>query len=196
MVEVRPALRGQFHLLMALASPAALLVLVLVADNAREYVGGAIFGVSLLLLFSTSSAYHLIERGQAVLQRIDRSMIFVLIAGHLHPVLPRVAGKRLGHSHSLGCVGVGGHGSRLESGPSDAAAVAQPGVVPGAGVDRPDRNRAVRLGGILDRAGTAVHGRGSLLTRGRGSRAPATRTRFRACSATTSSSTCSRHWPR
>ena len=65
---------------MALASPAALLVLVLVADNAREYVGGAIFGVSLLLLFSTSSAYHLIERGQAVLQRIDRSMIFVIIA--------------------------------------------------------------------------------------------------------------------
>ena len=85
MVEVRPALRGQFHLLMALASPAALLVLVLVADNAREYVGGAIFGVSLLLLFSTSSAYHLIERGQAVLQRIDRSMIFVLIAGTYTP---------------------------------------------------------------------------------------------------------------
>ena len=70
---------------MALASPAALLVLVLVADNAREYVGGAIFGVSLLLLFSTSSAYHLIERGQAVLQRIDRSMIFVLIAGTYTP---------------------------------------------------------------------------------------------------------------
>ena len=85
MVEVRPALRGQFHLLMALASPAALLVLVLVADNAREYVGGAIFGVSLLLLFSTSSAYHLIERGQAFLQRIDRSMIFVLIAGTYTP---------------------------------------------------------------------------------------------------------------
>lgn len=85
MAEVRPALRGQFHLLMALASPAALLVLVLVADNAREYVGGAIFGVSLLLLFSTSSAYHLIERGQAVLQRIDRSMIFVLIAGTYTP---------------------------------------------------------------------------------------------------------------
>ena len=85
MVEARPALRGQFHLLMALASPAALLVLVLVADNAREYVGGAIFGVSLLLLFSTSSAYHLIERGQAVLQRIDRSMIFVLIAGTYTP---------------------------------------------------------------------------------------------------------------
>lgn len=85
MAEVRPALRGQFHLLMALASPAALLVLILVADSAREYVGGAIFGASLLLLFSTSSAYHLIERGQAVLQRIDRSMIFVLIAGTYTP---------------------------------------------------------------------------------------------------------------
>ncbi|MCY3504556.1 MAG: hemolysin III family protein [Chloroflexi bacterium] len=85
MVEARPALRGQFHLLMALVSPAALLVLVLIADSPREYVGGAIFGVSLLLLFSTSSVYHLVERGQALLQRIDRSMIFVLIAGTYTP---------------------------------------------------------------------------------------------------------------
>lgn len=85
MVEVRPALRGQFHLLIALASPAALLVLLLIADRPREYVGGAIFGVSMLLLFSTSSAYHLVERGEAILQRMDRSMIFVLIAGTYTP---------------------------------------------------------------------------------------------------------------
>lgn len=83
--QARPALRGQFHLLMALVSPAALLVLLFIADSPREYVGGAIFGVSLLLLFSTSSVYHLMERGQAVLQRIDRSMIFVLIAGTYTP---------------------------------------------------------------------------------------------------------------
>ena len=85
MVEVRPALRGQFHLLMALFSPAALLVLLLIADRPREYVGGAVFGVSMLLLFSTSSAYHLVERGEAILQRMDRSMIFVLIAGTYTP---------------------------------------------------------------------------------------------------------------
>lgn len=84
--QARPALRGQFHLLLALVSPAALLVLVLIADTTREYVGGAIFGVSMLLLFSTSSAYHLVERGQALLQRMDRSMIFVLIAGTYTPL--------------------------------------------------------------------------------------------------------------
>ena len=83
--QARPALRGQFHLWMALASPAALVGLMLIADSAREYVGGAIFGASMLLLFSTSSAYHLLERGRAVLQRIDRSMIFVLIAGTYTP---------------------------------------------------------------------------------------------------------------
>jgi len=83
--QARPVLRGQFHLIMALVSPAALLVLVLIADSPREYVGGAVFGVSMLLLFSTSSAYHLVERGQALLQRIDRSMIFVLIAGTYTP---------------------------------------------------------------------------------------------------------------
>ncbi len=72
-------------MLIALASPAALLVLLLIADRPREYVGGAIFGVSMLLLFSTSSAYHLVERGEAILQRMDRSMIFVLIAGTYTP---------------------------------------------------------------------------------------------------------------
>ena len=85
MQQAPPLLRGQFHLLMALVSPAALLVLLLIADSPREYVGGAVFGVSLLLLFSTSSAYHLIERGHALLQRLDHSMIFVLIAGTYTP---------------------------------------------------------------------------------------------------------------
>ncbi len=83
--QARPALRGQFHLWMALASPAALVGLMLIADSAREYVGGAIFGASMVLLFSASSAYHLVERGRALLQRIDRSMIFVLIAGTYTP---------------------------------------------------------------------------------------------------------------
>lgn len=85
MAEMRPVLRGQFHLLMALASPAALALLILIADTPREYVGGVIFGVSMLLLFSASSAYHLIERGRTLLQRIDHSMIFVLIAGTYTP---------------------------------------------------------------------------------------------------------------
>ena len=83
--ETRPVLRGQFHLWMALASPAALVGLMLIADSAREYVGGAIFGASMVLLFSASSAYHLVERGRTLLQRIDRSMIFVLIAGTYTP---------------------------------------------------------------------------------------------------------------
>lgn len=71
--------------MMALASPAALALLILIADSPREYVGGVIFGVSMLLLFSASSAYHLIERGRSLLQRIDHSMIFVLIAGTYTP---------------------------------------------------------------------------------------------------------------
>ncbi len=83
--QARPVLRGHVHLLMALASPAALLVLLFIADSPREYIGGAIFGVSLLLLFCTSRAYHLVERGQTLLQRLDRSMIFVLIAGTYSP---------------------------------------------------------------------------------------------------------------
>ena len=83
--EVRPALRGRLHLLVALASPAALIGLILIADNPREYVSGAIFGAAMLLLFSASSAYHLARRGRAFLQKLDRSMIFVLIAGTYTP---------------------------------------------------------------------------------------------------------------
>ena len=93
---MRPALRGRIHLLVALVCPAALVGLILIADNPREYVGGAIFGAAMLLLFSASSAYHLARRGRAFLQKLDRSMIFVLIAGTYTPFCLVVLGNGWG----------------------------------------------------------------------------------------------------
>ncbi|MEZ4482035.1 MAG: hemolysin III family protein [Dehalococcoidia bacterium] len=77
-------LRGYSHLIAALAAPFALLVLLLVADSPRAYVGASLFGASLILLFSTSAGYHLLPwppRVKAYVQRVDHSMIFVAVAG-------------------------------------------------------------------------------------------------------------------
>lgn len=81
-------LRGYSHLVAALAAPLALAVLLLIADSPRAYVGSAVFGASLVLLFSTSAGYHLLPwppRVRPVIQRVDHSMIFVAVAGMYVP---------------------------------------------------------------------------------------------------------------
>ena len=84
----RPLLRGHFHLLATLAAIAGLVALVLLADSARAYVGGAIFAASLILLYFTSGTYHAITWGRrmrSLMKRLDHAMIFVLIAGTYTP---------------------------------------------------------------------------------------------------------------
>jgi hemolysin III len=86
--ERRPLLRGYFHLAAALAAVAGAVVLVLLADSPRAYVGGAVFAVSLIALYAISGTYHAIawgRRSRAVLKRLDHAMIFVLIAGTYTP---------------------------------------------------------------------------------------------------------------
>jgi len=86
--ERRPLLRGYFHLGAAIAGVAGLVALILLAHSARAYVGGAVFAVSLVLLYATSATYHTITWGRrmrSVLKRLDHSMIFVLIAGTYTP---------------------------------------------------------------------------------------------------------------
>ncbi|UCH85977.1 MAG: hemolysin III family protein [Dehalococcoidia bacterium] len=84
----RPALRGVFHLYAAVAAVVGAAVLLLVADSARAYVGGAIFAASLILLYGTSAVYHRITwtpTMRGLMKRLDYSMIFVLIAGTYTP---------------------------------------------------------------------------------------------------------------
>ena len=60
----------------------------LVADSPRAYVGGAIFATSLILLYSTSAAYHRITWTplfRAIISRMDHSMVLVLIGGTYTP---------------------------------------------------------------------------------------------------------------
>jgi hemolysin III len=84
----RPLLRGYFHAAAAGAAVVGLVLLVLLAESPRAYVGGAIFAASLILLYLTSATYHTITWGRrmrAVLKRLDHSMIFVLIGGTYTP---------------------------------------------------------------------------------------------------------------
>ena len=84
----RPALRGAFHLGAAIAAIAGAVLLVLLADSPRAYVGGGIFAGALILLYTTSAAYHGITwtpRLRALMRRLDHAMIFTLIAGTYTP---------------------------------------------------------------------------------------------------------------
>ena len=84
----RPALRGTLHLGAAFAAVAGTVWLQLIADSPTAYVGAAIFGTSLILLYWTSAGYHNIAWSAAlrnIVRRVDHSMIFVLIAGTYTP---------------------------------------------------------------------------------------------------------------
>lgn len=84
----RPMMRGVLHLCVAVAAPFGMVLLLLLADSPRRYVGAAIFATSLLLLYASSANYHLApwpDRLHRVWKRVDHSMIFVLIAGTYTP---------------------------------------------------------------------------------------------------------------
>lgn len=77
------------HGLGALASVAVLPFLVVAAlpGGVPSVVGSAVFGASLVLLYTTSTLYHALARNRAkkVFRVIDHSAIFVLIAGTYTP---------------------------------------------------------------------------------------------------------------
>jgi hemolysin III len=92
--EERPALRGWLHAITVLAVVAGAAVLLLVADSARAYVGGAVFAASLFLLYGTSATYHRVHwrpTARRVVKRLDHAMIFVLIAGTYTPLCLHVS---------------------------------------------------------------------------------------------------------
>lgn len=109
MAPERPTWRGWLHTVaFVLALPAGIL-LVVAADSAAGRTAAAIYATSLLLVFGTSAIYHRIDHGERahrILQRLDHSMIYLLIAGTYVPLclvaLPGVWGIPL-----LAVVGVG-----------------------------------------------------------------------------------------
>jgi hemolysin III len=88
--KMQNPIRGFLHGGAAVASLVGLIVLV--ADswevtNAR--LGALVFGLSLILMYTTSSLYHSIPwRGvwKVRMQRLDHSMIFLVVAGTFTPI--------------------------------------------------------------------------------------------------------------
>lgn len=85
----RPSWRGWLHVAaFMLAIPGGILLIVM-ARSASATVAAAIYTASLLLGFGTSAGYHRLARNprtQELMQRLDHSMIFVLIAGSYTPI--------------------------------------------------------------------------------------------------------------
>lgn len=85
---VKPRLRGVLHqagFSISLSTGTALIIL---AEGPRQTVGAAIYAVAVTMLFGTSAAYHRGSWSPArrnMMERLDHSMIFVLIAGSYTP---------------------------------------------------------------------------------------------------------------
>jgi hemolysin III len=85
----RPSFRGMLHAGAFFAAIPAGIVLIAIADGTAATVAAAIYAVTLLLLFGTSASYHRLAhsvRAREVMQRLDHSMIYLLIAGTYVPI--------------------------------------------------------------------------------------------------------------
>jgi len=86
----RPKLRGRLHLIAALVSIGGLVWLVEAAESTEATVAAWVYGLSALLLYTTSGTYHCFARStraRRIMQRADHSMIYLLIAGSATPAL-------------------------------------------------------------------------------------------------------------
>lgn len=86
----RPRLRGRLHLAAAVVSVGGLVWLVRAAESTEATVAAWVYGVSALLLYTTSGTYHCFARSmraRRIMQRADHSMIYLLIAGSATPAL-------------------------------------------------------------------------------------------------------------
>jgi hemolysin III len=95
----RPRWRGRLHTWAFLAAIPGGIFLLFQADGPLPIIATAVYVVSVLALFGTSASYHTLAqspRAREIMQRLDHSMIFVLIAGTYTPLalvaLPRAWG--------------------------------------------------------------------------------------------------------
>ncbi|MFF5994466.1 hemolysin III family protein [Lysinibacillus sp. KU-BSD001] len=81
-----------------LAIPAIVLLIVKASGNGSviELVSYMIFGISMLLLFLSSTLYHSIPVNKNLFKKLDHSAIFLLIAGTYTPIALIAIGGKLG----------------------------------------------------------------------------------------------------
>lgn len=88
--KLREPVNGLTHLCAAIIAFAGLAVLVSISmDDLVKLASLSIYGVTLVLMFSSSAAYHLIKAGPKAtlfLRKLDHSAIYLLIAGTYTPI--------------------------------------------------------------------------------------------------------------
>lgn len=93
MAKIKDPVSGGTHALGAIASIVGLVFLIIwsvkYGEGAWDIVSFTIFGVGLLLLYTFSALYHLLnlkEKGTNVMRKFDHIMIYVLIAATYTPI--------------------------------------------------------------------------------------------------------------
>lgn len=93
MKKIKDPVSGFTHLAWAILSVVGLIFLILRAlsdgEGIFDVVSFSVFGVSLILLYTCSSLYHLCtvsEKTSTILRKLDHIMIYVLIAGTYTPI--------------------------------------------------------------------------------------------------------------
>ena len=88
--RLREPVNGLTHLGAAIAAAVGLVILVLLAQgSALKLAGFTVYGLALILMFSASTAYHLVRAGpraMAWLRKLDHTAIYLLIAGTYTPI--------------------------------------------------------------------------------------------------------------
>jgi hemolysin III len=87
--EQRPTWRGWLHATAFIAAIPAGALLILAANGSAARAAAAVYVASLLMLFGTSAGYHMLARSQrarSIMQRLDHSMIYLLITGTYVPM--------------------------------------------------------------------------------------------------------------
>jgi hemolysin III len=81
-------MRGLLHGAAAGAAVIGVVIMAIRAVDSRHLLAGLMFGLSLLAMFVVSSLYHSVgwrERPRAFMQRLDHSMIFLVVAATFTP---------------------------------------------------------------------------------------------------------------
>jgi hemolysin III len=86
--------------LLSIAGLITMIVTAALNENLISIIGGAIFGISMILLYTASTVYHGYNGTDSVilkLKKVDHAMIFVLIAGTYTPICMVALGGALGY---------------------------------------------------------------------------------------------------
>lgn len=88
--KLREPVNGLTHFFAALVALVGLIALLVIGwGNATKMISLAVYGVSLVLLFSASATYHMVKarpKVELALRKFDHAAIYLLIAGTYTPI--------------------------------------------------------------------------------------------------------------